>query len=145
MTNEELVKEVCPIFGSIGWAHYFEPATQAKGAELGLDGLQFYVIGRGGSLGDCEGSAVASAFGYFNPTLIKKAWDSAKVNVAPRVAGKAHLECCANLGRAKLPDIPNLSEFVSAADAVNAAADTDGLRGRAARDAPAPGRGRLCR
>ena len=47
MTNEELVKEVCPIFGSTGWAHYFEPATQAKGTELGLDGLQFYVIGRG--------------------------------------------------------------------------------------------------
>ncbi len=127
MTNEELVKEVCPIFGSIGWAHYFEPATQAKGTELGLDGMQFYVIGRGGSLGDCEGSAVASAFGYFNPAIIKKAWDSAKSKVAPRVAGKAHLECCANLGRAKLSNIPNLSEFVSVADAVNDAADTDGL------------------
>jgi hypothetical protein len=111
----------------MGWAHYFEPATQAKGAELGLDGLQFYVIGRGGSLGDCEGSAVASAFGYFNPAIINKAWDSAKAKVAPRAAGKAHLECCANLGRTKLADVPHLAEFVIAADAVNEATNTDGL------------------
>jgi len=127
MTNEELVEEVSPIFNSTGWAHYFVPETQAKGAEFGLDGLQFYVIGRGGSLGDCEGSAVASAFGYFNPTLITKAWDSARDKVAPRIAGKAHLECCANLGRAKLSDVPRLAEFVIAADAVNEASDTDGL------------------
>ncbi len=127
MTNEELVKEVCPIFNSTGWAHYFVPETQSKGAELGLDGLQFYVIGRGGSMGDCEGSVVASAFGYFNPTLITTAWDSARAKVAPRIAGKAHLECCANLGRAKLSDLSHLAEFVIAADAVNEASDTDGL------------------
>lgn len=127
MTNEELVKEVCPIFSSTGWAHYFVSETQAKGAELGLDGLQFYVIGRGGSLGDCEGSAVASAFGYFKPMMIATAWESAKAKVAPRTAGKAHLECCANFGRAKLSDIPSLAEFVIAADAVNDAADADGL------------------
>ncbi len=127
MTNEELVKEVCPIFNSTGWAHYFVPETQAKGAEFGLDGLQFYVIGRGGSLGDCEGSAVASAFGYFNPKLITTAWNSARDKVAPRIAGRAHLECCANLGRAKLSDIPHLAEFVAAANAVNEATDGDGL------------------
>jgi hypothetical protein len=127
MNNEELVKEVCPIFSSTGWAHYFVPETQAKGAEFGLDGLQFYVIGRGGPLGDCEGSAVASAFGYFKPSLIATAWDAARAKVAPRTAGKAHLECCANLGRAKLSEVPHLAEFVHAADAVNDASDTDGL------------------
>lgn len=127
MTNEDLVSEVCPIFYSIGWAHYFAPATMAKAAELGLDGLQFYVIGRGGSLGDCEGAAVASAFGYFNPATVITAWDSAKAKVAPRIAGKAHLECSAILGRAKLTEVAHLAEFVIAADAVNEAADTDAL------------------
>lgn len=127
MTNEELVQQVCPIINATGWAHYFAPETQAKGAELGLNGMEFYVIGRGGPLGDCDGSAVAAAFGYFNPAIIGKAWDSAKAKVAPRVAGKAHLECSANLGRAKLADIPRLAEFVIAADAVNQAANPDGL------------------
>lgn len=127
MTNEELVQQVCPIINATGWAHYFAPETQAKGTELGLNGMEFYVIGRGGPLGDCDGSAVSAAFGYFNPVIIGKAWDSAKVKVAPRVAGKAHLECSANLGRAKLADIPRLAEFVVAADAVNQAANPDGL------------------
>lgn len=127
MTNEELVQQVCPIINATGWAHYFAPETQAKGTELGLNGMEFYIIGRGGSLGDCEGSAVAAAFGYFNPAIIGKAWDSAKAKVAPRVAGKAHLECSANLGRAKLANIPRLAEFVIAADAVNQAANPDGL------------------
>lgn len=127
MTNEELVQEVCPIFSSTGWAHYFAPETHAKGSELGLNGMEFYVIGRGGPLGDCEGPAVAAAFGYFNPAIITKAWDSAKAKVAPRVAGKTHLECSANLGRAKLADIPHLAEFVIAADAVNEATNPDGL------------------
>lgn len=127
MTNEELVQEVCPIINNTGWAYYFAPKTQAKGAELGLNGMEFYVIGRGGPLGDCEGSVVAAAFGYFNPVIIGKVWDSAKAKVAPRVAGKAHLECCANFGRAKLADISGLAEFVIAADAVNEAASPDGL------------------
>jgi hypothetical protein len=127
MTNDELVKEVCPIINNTGWAYYFAPETQAKGAELGLDGLEFYVIGRGGPLGDCDGLAVAAAFGYFNPATIVKAWNSAKAKVAPRAAGKIHLECCANFGRAKLAEIPGLAEFVIAADAVNEAANPDGL------------------
>lgn len=127
MTNDELVQEACPIINNMGWAYYFAPETQAKGAELGLDGMEFYVIGRGGPLGDCEGTAVAAAFGYFNPAIIRKAWDSAKAKVAPRVAGRAHLECCANFGRTKLANVSGLAEFVIAADAVNEAASPDGL------------------
>lgn len=127
MTNDELVQEVCPIINDTGWAYYFAPETLAKGAELGLKEMEFYVIGRGGPLGDCDGTAVAAAFGYFNPAIITKAWDSAKAKAAPRVAGKAHLECCANFGRTKLANVPGLAEFVIAADAVNEAASPDGL------------------
>lgn len=127
MTNEELVQEVCPLINDTGWAYYFAPVTMAKGAELGLNGMEFYVVGRGGPMGDCEGAAVAAAFGYFNPATIGRAWDSAKAKVAPRIAGKAHLECSAILGRTKFADIPNLASFVEAADAVNSAANPDGL------------------
>jgi len=127
ITTEELVKEVCPLISNSGWAYYFAPNTQAKGAELGLEGMEFYVLGRGGSLGDCDGAALAAAFGYFNPAVSGGAWEKGKAKVSPRVAGKAHLECCAEHGRAKLASIPGLGEFVAAADAVNNAADPDGL------------------
>jgi hypothetical protein len=127
MSTEDFVREACPPIGNSGWAYYFAPNTQAKGAELGLDGMQFYVAGRGGPLGDCDGAALASAFGYFNPAVSGGAWESAKAKVSPRVAGKAHLECCAEHGRNKLSNVAGLAAFVAAADAVNNAADPDGL------------------
>lgn len=127
MTNDELIKAVCPIINDTGWAYYFVPDTAARAAELGLNGMEFYVIGRGGPMGDCDSSAVAAAFGYFNPAVIARAWNGAAEKIKPRDAGKAHLECCAQLGRSKFGNIANLAEFVSAADAVNNAADPDGL------------------
>ncbi|MEY3748291.1 MAG: hypothetical protein RLZZ449_185, partial [Actinomycetota bacterium] len=41
MTPRELVAQVCPLFNDTGWAYYFTPDTQAKGAELGLKGPMF--------------------------------------------------------------------------------------------------------
>jgi len=127
MTNEELIAAACPIIRDTGWAFYFAPDTLARGAELGLDGLQFYVLGRGGVLGDVEGSVVASAFGYFNPTLIDSTWRAGSAIVPPRMAGRAYMECCAAHGRGRLTGVPGLAAFVAAADAVNSAADPDGL------------------
>lgn len=127
MNNDELIKAVCPLINDTGWAYYFAPDTVAKATELGLNGMEFYVLGRGGPLGDCDSSAVAAAFGYFNPAVIARAWDGAVSKVKPRDAGKAHLECSAQLGRAKLGSVANLEAFVKAADAVNNAADADGL------------------
>jgi hypothetical protein len=127
MTNEELVAQACPLINDTGWAYYFTPETMARGTELGLKGPQFYFIGRGGLLGNCDASVVASAFGYFNPDVIRRAWESAMTVVAPREAGLAHWLCSAETGRAKLADVPNLAAFVDAADAVNTAADPEAL------------------
>ncbi len=123
MTNDELIAIACPIIRDTGWAFYFAPATLARGKELGLGGLQLYALGRGGVLGDVESSVVASAFGYFNPQTIDSLWTSAREHVAPRVAGREYMQCCAAHGRAKLAAEPGLDEFVAAADAVNNAAD----------------------
>jgi hypothetical protein len=127
MTNEELVAQACPLFNDTGWAYYFPPETVARGAELGLKGPQFYFIGRGGLLGDCDASVVAAAFGYFNPDVIRRAWESSCTVITPREAGLAHWLCSAETGRAKLANMPNLASFVEAADAVNNAADPEGL------------------
>ena len=70
MTNEELLAAACPLINEMGSAFYFIPETGAIGKELGLGGMEFYVQGRGGQLGDTDGLAVAAAFGYFNPSLI---------------------------------------------------------------------------
>lgn len=127
MNDDELVSRACPLFGDTGWAYYFTPETIARGTELGLKGPLFYFAGRGGLLGDCDAAVVSSAFGYFNPAVVKSAWDASRAVVPPTTAGLAHWECCANLGRIKLASVPGLDSFVAAADAVNAAAEPDGL------------------
>lgn len=127
MTPLELTRAVCPILNDTGWAYYFTPETQARGAELGLKGPMFYFAGRGGVLGDCDADVVTAAFGYFNPAVVRRAWESATAIKPAREIGRAHWECCAALGRQRLGNVANLANFVEAADAVNAAAEPDGL------------------
>ena len=127
MTPLDLVRQACPIINDTGWAYYFTPETQAKGAELGLKGPMFYFAGRGGVLGDCDADVVTAAFGYFNPAVVRRAWESATSIRPAREIGRAHFECCADLGRQKLGGVANLAAFVEAADAVNRAAEPDGL------------------
>jgi len=113
--------------GSIGSSFYFAPSTVEIGKEHGLDGFRFYFLGRGGVLGDIEPGVVASAFGYFNPDIVTRMWDSAKAKVAPRDAARLYLQCAHDLARTKLADVEGLDEFNAAMTKVNEAIDPAGL------------------
>ncbi len=52
-------------------------ATYQRGAELGFQGADFYVGGRGGVLGDVHGDVVAAAFIFFEPNHLRECWDRA--------------------------------------------------------------------
>jgi hypothetical protein len=127
MTNEELVAAASPIVQRIGASFYFTADTLAQGAALGLDAVGFYVMGRGGVLGDVEPAVVGAAFGYFNPTLVAGAWAAGLAKVSPREAGRAFWEASARHGRAKLSSVAHLDNFVRLAAIVHSAADADGL------------------
>lgn len=127
MTLDELISTASPLLRDSGWAFYFTPETRAKGAELGLDGFQFYFLGRGGVLGDVEPAVVSAAFGYFNPSLVAHVWNAGKAICPPRDAARAFMGCCADHGRSKLGEVEGLEGFVAAAEKVNAAVDPDGL------------------
>ena len=127
MTNEELISIVCPIINDNSYKYYFSQSTIDTGKSLGLKGMEFYVAGRGGALGDCEGSVVAAAFGYFNPIIINAAWTLAIAKHPARTIGSMHYECAAVVGREKLSALPNLAEFVAAMQKVFDAMDPDGL------------------
>jgi hypothetical protein len=124
---EDLVSVVCPRIGDLGWAFYFTPETLRVGRSLGLDGLRFYFLGRGGVLGDVDAAVVVSAFGYFAPSLVFKMWNSAREICPPRDAAQAYMTCCAELGRSQLNGVPDLGGLCEAAGAVNDAADPVGL------------------
>ncbi len=127
MTPLELVQRVSPTIASAGSAFYFVPATLERGKEAGLDGFRMYALGRGGVLGDVEAPVVTSAFGYFNPGLVDKIWNSAKETMAPRDAGRMYMECCADHGRTHLGDVEGLDAFNAAAEKVIGAVDLSAL------------------
>lgn len=129
MTPLELAAKCAPLIATAGSSFYFHPDTLAVGKQHDLGGMRFYVLGRGGVLGDVEAQVVGSAFGYFNPELIDKLWTTSKQRLAPREAARLFLGCNVDLGRAKLGEIDAgvLERFCDAADAVNDAIDPAGL------------------
>ncbi len=127
MLAQELMDATSPTLGGAGAAFYFHPDILARGKELGLDGFRFYMLGRGGVLGDVESDVVASAFGYFNRGLVAKIWTTAKERYNPREAAREYMECCANLGRSALADVEGLSGFCEAAEAIIGATNLAGL------------------
>ena len=127
MNNQELLDAACPLINEMGSAFYFIPETLAVGKAMGLGGMEFYVQGRAGQMGNTEPEAVAAAFGYFKPALLKSVLDAANAKSDPRVSGAAFMNACATMSRAKLSGVANLDALVAVLDKVNNAADGDGL------------------
>jgi hypothetical protein len=148
MTPLEIVQHTSPIVNDVGNRFYFHPETLAHGKSLGLDGFRFYILGRGGVLGDVEPDVVVAAFGYFNPGVIEAMWDSAKQKMAPRDAAREYLGCAERLGRDRLDGLDGLDAFNDAAEAIVAAVDRASLplfAGIAAEPLPADPAGRAYR
>ncbi len=127
MNPEEFVSTASPMIGSIGAAFYFVPETLERGTTLGLDGFRFYFLGRGGVLGDVESEVITSAFGYFEPALVSKMWDSARQIADPRETARAYMEACHDFGRSHFSDLSGLEEFCSSAKKVVGATELAGL------------------
>ncbi|MGH9103935.1 MAG: helix-turn-helix domain-containing protein [Acidimicrobiales bacterium] len=125
MTPEEVIAAVSPTFSQAGSAWYFVPETLALGKAAGLDGLRFYFLGRGGTLGRVDWRVVCSAFGYFKPSLVERMWTTARERCSVEAAVSAHLGACADFGRRRLGEVGGLGSFCEAADQVVAGAVGD--------------------
>lgn len=127
MPDADALPTTWSTINEIGSAHYFVAPTVERGKELGLDGFRFYFLGRGGVLGDVEAPVVASAFGYFEPSLVETMWDSARAILPPRDAARAYLACAADLARATFSGVEGLGAFSAAAERIITTADRSGL------------------
>src|SRR5829696_2451176 len=125
-TREFMAAAAGPI-GALGGSFYFAPSTVATGKEHGLDGFRFYFLGRGGVLGDVEAQVVASAFGYFNPAIVEKMWNTAREKMAPREAARLYLHCAHELARERLAGTEGLEALCAAAETINTAIEPSGL------------------
>ncbi|HUF99011.1 MAG TPA: hypothetical protein VMM60_12855 [Ilumatobacter sp.] len=102
----------------LGAAFYFTPETVEVGKANGLGGFRFYFIGRGGVLGDVDADVVRSAFGYFNPDMVRKMWESSVAIMPPRDAARLYISCAHDFGRRKFASVDGLDVFVDAATTV---------------------------
>ena len=127
MLANELVSATAAKLGSVGAVHYFDQSVLSQAKQHGLDGMRMYFLGRGGVLGDVESHVVWGAFGYFNPAVVAKMWNSAKEIMAPRDASRAYLRWAAELGDKLFADVAGLDAFNAAAARVLAEADPASL------------------
>ena len=127
MTPLEIVQQTSPIINEVGNRFYFDPATLARGKELGLDGFRFYFLGRGGVLGDVDPAVVVAAFGYFSPSVVEVMWTSATEIMQPREAARAYLACADQFGIARLDGLDALERFNDAAEQLVASVDRSSL------------------
>lgn len=110
MTPDAVASATASVVSGLASHFMTDPATYVLGADLGFDGIDFYIAGRGGALGDVAGDVVASALVFFSPATVIEGWDRARSVMAPHDAARhfigaghdwadAHLTNDADLGR----------------------------------------------
>jgi hypothetical protein len=89
---------------TVGSHFMLDGKTYERGAELGFQGLDFYVTGRGGVLGDVDADVVSAAFTFFEPGAIRTLWEQGRAVLPAEQAGQEFASCCATWAEAHVPD-----------------------------------------
>jgi hypothetical protein len=126
MDPEEAARRTAPVIVSLPAGFMLDGATYARGGELGFDGIDFYVVGRGGALGDVEGMVVAAAFVFFHPPTIVERWDRGRAVMPPAEAAQAFASCLDAWADAHLADGIDYEELAELEGKVIAAASPAG-------------------
>ena len=91
------------------------------------NGFVYYVVGRGGVLGDVDADVIAAAFGFFEPQLVRLMWEGG-VNVeGARQAGHRYGAACASFGRARVTGFTNAARYCELAEKLIAGISLTGL------------------
>ncbi len=122
MDARTAAEKTAPAVSSIGSHFMLDGNTYKRGAELGFQGIDFYVTGRGGVLGDVDADVVAAGFTFFEPGHVRAMWE-AGLQVMP--AGRAAAEfaaCCGSWAEDHVPDDLDAARLASLARTVASSA-----------------------
>lgn len=89
----------------VGSKFMLDGRTYKRGAELGFEGIDFYLGGRGGVLGDVHGDVLAAALFFFDAEHVRTVWERAGKVTSRSVAGAAFAECGYDWARQHLADV----------------------------------------
>lgn len=118
--------EAASAVGTVGGRFMLDGPTYQRGAELGFGGVDFYVTGRGGVLGDVDGDVVAAAFVFFEPGGIRTLWDQGRTVMSPADAAREFAACGAAWGEQHVPDDLDAARLAELAERVVAGARSAG-------------------
>lgn len=99
MTPLEAAGALARPINRFGSKFMFDPATYVKGGEHGFAGLDFYITGRCGVLGDADSTIVNAGLGFFDHTMVATLWDQGRAVTSPGAAATLFAEVCADYGR----------------------------------------------
>lgn len=124
----ETIREVSPQINNLGGRFMLHPETLKIGSEAGYpNGFAWYVVGRGGVLGDVDAEVVVAAFAYFNPRIVRKMWEAGLAVEGARAAGSRYAQACAQWGRQRLQDVDGCDRLAELAERLVNSVDVAGL------------------
>ena len=126
MTPEETAAATAAAIVQAGSGFMTNPSTFAHGGDLGFHGLDFYVVGRGGVLGDTAGEVVAATFVFWSPDVIRNAWDSGREVMPPSSAAREFAIAGHKWAEANWPDTVDFDRLEELAGRVAETADAAG-------------------
>jgi hypothetical protein len=126
MFPSETARRMAKPIGDLPANFMLDSATYERGNALGFDGLDFYVVGRGGALGDVEAGVVSATFVFFNPTMIEQRWERGRTVMPPRQAALAFADCLTSWSEGHLCNGPDYARLADLAGRVVKAASPAG-------------------
>ena len=114
--------------GDLGGRWMLAPEVLEPSKTAGYrNGFLYYIVGRGGVLGDVEAAVVSSAFGFFAPSLMRKMWVEGVAVEGARAAAARYGAACAEFGRTRLAGFAGAARLCQLAERVAIGVDDSGL------------------
>ncbi|MDZ7791717.1 MAG: hypothetical protein U5L08_14725 [Xanthomonadales bacterium] len=101
----------------VGAGFMSDPSLAQRGAELGYGGIDFYLAGRAGVLGEVGAAVATAALGFFAPGVVDPAWRRTASLLPRHAVAQEFAACAASWAEARLPldaDVVRLAELASA-------------------------------
>ena len=104
MTPEQAAHETRNAIVGFVSKFMMDASTYARGNELGFGGLDFYIAGRGGALGDVAADVVVASLVFFAPETVRTSWERSAAVMSRADAARAWASTGHEWARANLDE-----------------------------------------
>ncbi|MBI4884945.1 MAG: hypothetical protein HY826_12915 [Actinobacteria bacterium] len=124
----ESIKTLTEPVGHLGGHWMLHPEVMEPCRAAGYpNGYVYYGAGRGGVLGDVDADVIAAAFGFFEPSLVRRMWEAGTAVEGAAAAAARYGAACVEFGRSRLQGFAEAERVAELAERVALGADATGL------------------